>query len=82
VLVRYGEKQQVQEVLSQSRFYSVNDARLHFGLGPERVADIDVRWPNGFRASFKAVAVDRLITLKEGSGIVPSVGWPEVRKGF
>ena len=32
VTVRYGDKIQVQEVLSQSSL-SVNDSRLHFGLG-------------------------------------------------
>jgi enediyne biosynthesis protein E4 len=75
VLVRYGHKMQAQEVLSQSSFYSVNDTRLHFGLGPEKIADIAVRWPSGLKESFKAVAADQLITLKEGVGIVPSRGW-------
>jgi hypothetical protein len=75
VLVRYGHKVQAQEVLSQSSFYSVNDTRLHFGLGPEKIADIEVRWPRGLKENFKAVAADQLVTVKEGAGIVPSVGW-------
>jgi hypothetical protein len=75
VLVRYGKKMQAQEVLSQSSFYSVNDTRLHFGLGLEKIADIEVRWPNGLKESYKAVTTDQLVTLKEGSGIVPTVGW-------
>ena len=33
VTVRYGDKVQAQEVLSQSSYLSVNDSRLHFGLG-------------------------------------------------
>ena len=36
VTVRYGGKTQVQEVLSQSSYLSVNDPRLHFGLGRRR----------------------------------------------
>src|SRR6266446_442045 len=32
-LARYGGKQQVQEVISQSSYCSTNDHRLHFGLG-------------------------------------------------
>ena len=36
VTVRYGDKIQVQEVLSQSSYLSMNDSRLHFGLGPGR----------------------------------------------
>ena len=45
VLVRYGKKVQAQSMLSQSSFYSSNDPRLHFGLGDERVADIEVVCP-------------------------------------
>ena len=32
---------------AQSSFYSVNDRRLHFGLGSDDTADLTVRWPNG-----------------------------------
>ena len=43
ILVRYGGKVQTQEVLGQSSFSSVNNRRLHFGLGPEERASIEVR---------------------------------------
>ena len=82
VLVRYGRKVQVQEVLSQSSFYSVNDTRLHFGLGPEKVADIEIRWPSGLKENFKAVAADQLITVKEGAGIVPGAGWSKSNRTY
>ena len=36
VTAHYGKHIQAQEVLSQSGFYSCNDFRLHFGLGPEK----------------------------------------------
>ncbi|MBI1791963.1 MAG: CRTAC1 family protein, partial [Acidobacteria bacterium] len=45
----YGGRRQSQEVLAQSSFYSVNDTRLHFGLGPEEKADLEIRWPSGRR---------------------------------
>ena len=45
ILVRYGGKVRAQEVLGQSSFLSVDDRRLHFGLGPEERAAIEVRWP-------------------------------------
>ena len=70
VLVRYGGKTQAQAVLSQSSYYSANDPRLHFGLGPEKSADIDVRWPSGLQEKFKGIAADRLVVIKEGAGIV------------
>jgi hypothetical protein len=70
VVVRYGGKVQVQEVLSQSSFYSVNDPRLHFGLGEAEVADVEIRWPSGGREVLSRVAVNRFLTIREGSGIV------------
>jgi enediyne biosynthesis protein E4 len=66
VFCRYGGKQQAQEVLSQSSFYSSNDSRLHFGLGAETTAALDVRWPSGLTQRFPKVAVDRIVTIIEG----------------
>jgi hypothetical protein len=75
VLVHYGGKTQVQAVLSQSSFYSCNDPRLHFGLGSSGSADVEVYWPNGLHETFKRIPANQLITLREGSGPVPSKGW-------
>jgi hypothetical protein len=69
VAVRYGGKVQAQEVLSQSSYLSVNDSRLHFGLGSSTAADIEVRWPKGEIEKFPSVPADRLIRITEGSGI-------------
>ena len=74
VTVRYGGKMQAQEVVSQSSFYSVSDLRLHFGLGDAKQADVEVRWPAGQKEIFKNVAIDRLLTIKEGKGIIKQ-GW-------
>ena len=70
VVARYGKHQQVQEVLAQSSFYSVNDRRLHFGLGAEKSADLTVRWTNGTTESIPNVAADQLIVIREGKGII------------
>jgi hypothetical protein len=70
VTCRYGDRRQVQEVLSQSSFYSVNDSRLHFGLGAAEAADLQVRWPSGAVETYPKVAADRLVVIKEGEGIV------------
>jgi enediyne biosynthesis protein E4 len=69
VLAHYGKKIQAQEVLSQSSFYSSNDPRLHFGLGAETSANLDIRWPSGLRETFKAVHANQIITIKEGTGV-------------
>ena len=69
VTVHYGGKVQAQEVLSQSSYLSVNDRRLHFGLGPADVADVEIRWPLGHIDKLEKVAAGQLIWVKEGSGI-------------
>lgn len=72
VIASYGGKRQAQAVLAQSSFLSVNDRRLHFGLGAEKFADLEILWPSGGRETLKAVAADRLVRIKEGSGIAGS----------
>jgi hypothetical protein len=67
VICKYGGKQQAQEVLSQSSFFSSNDRRLHFGLGSATTADLEIRWPSGLKQTLKNVAVDRLMTITEGA---------------
>jgi hypothetical protein len=68
-------------VVAQSSYYSVNDPRLHFGLGAEKSANLTVRWTNGLVESFEAVAACQLIEIKEGAGIVKRVpfGSPTAR---
>ena len=69
VTVTYGGKLQAQEVLSQSSYLSVNDSRLHFGLGSVDTVDIDIRWPLGQVEKLQGVKADQLIHVTEGSGI-------------
>jgi hypothetical protein len=75
VRVHYGGKVQAQTVLSQSSFYSASDLRLHFGLGEAAKVDIDIDWPSGARQALREVAADRLVTLKEGVGLIANAGW-------
>jgi hypothetical protein len=75
VLVHYGGRVQLQEVLSQSSYYSCNDTRLHYGLGQAATADIEIRWPSGLVEKLPAVHCDQLITVQEGHGIIANLGW-------
>ena len=70
--VHYGEKQQAQEVLAQSSYLSLNDRRLHFGLGSSVSANLDIRWPNGNKESISSVAANQLVVIREGAGIITS----------
>jgi hypothetical protein len=71
VLARYNGKTQAQALLSQTSYVSVNDPRLHFGLGGATSADIEVRWPSGGVEKYPAQPANRLITIREGKGVVP-----------
>jgi hypothetical protein len=70
VVVSYGDRKQAQAVLAQSSYLSVNDRRLHFGLGSATTANVEIRWPNGGSENVADVAADRLVVIKEGSGVV------------
>jgi enediyne biosynthesis protein E4 len=70
VVAVYGERRQAQAVLAQTSYLSVNDRRLHFGLGTATTASLEIRWPNGGVENVADVAADQLVTIREGSGIV------------
>jgi hypothetical protein len=70
VTAAYGEHRQAQTVLAQSSYLSASDRRLHFGLGPETKASLEIRWPNGNEEKVADVAADQLVVIREGSGII------------
>jgi hypothetical protein len=70
VIATYGGRRQAQAVTAQSSYLSVNDRRLHFGLGAAQSADLEIRWPSGLQESVKAAPAGRLITIQEGAGVV------------
>jgi hypothetical protein len=76
VTASYGGKKQAQEVHAQSSYFSVNDSRLHFGLGDFDEVDLEVRWPNGGIEKFPGVTPGKLITIREGEGIIHSESFP------
>jgi hypothetical protein len=75
VVAHYSGRIQVQEVLSQSSFYSCNDSRLHFGLGQATATDLAIHWPSGITEKYPSVKCDQLVTIREAHGIVPNIGW-------
>jgi hypothetical protein len=75
VVVAYGDRKQAQSVMAQSSYFSANDRRLHFGLGAEKTASLEIRWPNGNVEKIPDVPGDRLVVIKEGAGIVRTDRW-------
>jgi hypothetical protein len=73
VLLKYGGKTQAQAVMSQSSFYSVNDRRLHFGLGTSNRVDLEIHWTNGLVEHYADLPSNCLVTVTEGHGIAKSL---------
>lgn len=56
-------------VRGDGSYLAANDPRVHFGLGKApQVHRIQVRWLGGACESWKVTAIDRIMTLREGTG--------------
>ena len=57
------------DVISGGSYLSTSDPRVHFGLGPATSVDaIEVHWPSGKLEKFTVPGVDRIVTIREGTG--------------
>ena len=57
---------QYATVSTAGSYLSSSDKRVHFGLGPESIAQrIEVRWPSGIRQELKNVAADQFLKIDE-----------------
>ena len=71
VKVVSGDLQQVDEVRSGGSYLSQNDLRLHFGLEKRSKIDlVEIKWPSGTVDRIRTLAVNRILTIKEGQGLV------------
>ena len=80
VVAAFGERKQAHAVLAQSSYLSVNDRRLHFGLGDATAASLEILWPSGARENVADVAADQLVVIREGSGIVRKDSFVRARR--
>ncbi len=61
-----GGKSQIREQSNGIHSFSQNHARLHFGLGDNRVVDqIEVWWPSGTRQKLADVPADQILAISE-----------------
>jgi hypothetical protein len=69
ITVKVVARSLVDEVRSGASYASNNDMRVHFGLGAAAKVDwVQIRWPSGLTERFEDLGVDKIHTIKEGSG--------------
>jgi hypothetical protein len=62
---------QIDEVRSGASYLSQSDLRLHFGLGRRAKIDlVEVRWPSGAIDRVANLNANRILTVKEGAGLI------------
>jgi hypothetical protein len=44
---------------------SSSDKRLHFGLGSEKTASVEIRWPSGIKQVRENINTDQFVTIDE-----------------
>jgi enediyne biosynthesis protein E4 len=71
VKVVAGDLTQKDEVRSGDSYISQSDLRLHFGLEKRtRIDLIEIRWPSGAIDKVTGVGVNKILTIKEGQGLI------------
>ena len=56
---------QWETVSTASSYLSASDKRLHFGLGADKTATLEILWPSGIRQTLKDVAADQILKVDE-----------------
>jgi hypothetical protein len=57
-------KQWVYATTSGS-YLSASDGQVHFGLGSDKEATVEIVWPSGAKQVLEKIAADRIVTVKE-----------------
>jgi hypothetical protein len=80
VKVTVAGREQIDEIMSGSSYYSQNDLRLHFGLGTTQQADrLEVFWPSGLKESLPDVKANQIVVIQETKGIVKTEAYQHTR---
>ncbi|MBV8672145.1 MAG: CRTAC1 family protein [Acidobacteriaceae bacterium] len=62
----------MQQAEGGTSYMSASDPRIHFGLGKRtKVDSLVIAWPSGRVDKLTNVPVDKIIAVKEGTGIIP-----------
>jgi hypothetical protein len=58
---------QMATVTTSGSYLSSSDKRVHFGLGSEKTATVEIRWPSGIHQTIKSVSPDQILRVDEPS---------------
>jgi len=62
----------VEQAKGGGSYMSASDPRIHFGLGKHtKIESLEITWPSGQVDRLSDLPVDKIVTVKEGTGIVP-----------
>jgi enediyne biosynthesis protein E4 len=62
---------QFEQAKGGGSYMSASDPRIHFGLGKRaKVESLEITWPSGRIEKLSNIAIDQIIIVKEGAGIV------------
>ena len=72
VFITTGGLRQRFDVFSGASYASQSDQRIHIGLGAATKIDkLEIVWSNGDTETVNIPAIDRVITIRQGVGIIP-----------
>jgi hypothetical protein len=67
-----------QEVQAGASYISQNDFRLHFALREgEKIEAVEIRWSDGKIEKITDVPPDRIVTIRQGKGVVAATAFRE-----
>ena len=71
-----GDLTQIAEVYSGGSYLSQSDLRVHFGLEQRTKIDLlEVHWPSGMVDKVTKVSANKILTIKEGQGLIEQKDW-------
>ena len=63
---------QVEQAKGGMSYMSASDPRIHFGLSKRtKITSLEINWPSGQIDRLTNVPINQIITVKEGTGIIP-----------
>ena len=67
-----GDWTHVEQAKGGMSYMSASDPRILFGLGKHmKIDSLEITWPSGQVDKLKDLPLDKIIAIKEGTGIVP-----------